>query len=105
LGRPLGVQLREHKYNLKDGYLEKLKLAVYAFEEGHKIDWTHAPILQLELLLGNRKKRFKVLFDLSIVTIYKFLLDVADISHLKPFKKICILLLKLEYCVAVYAVT
>jgi hypothetical protein len=56
LGRPLGVKLRKHKYNLKDGHLDKLKVAIYAFEEGHKIDWTHAPILQIELLLGNRNK-------------------------------------------------
>jgi hypothetical protein len=33
--RPLTVRRREHKHNLKEGYLEKSKLVQHAFEEGH----------------------------------------------------------------------
>jgi hypothetical protein len=32
-GRPLAVQLHEHRHNLKEGLLEKSKLAQHAFEE------------------------------------------------------------------------
>jgi hypothetical protein len=32
-GRPLAVRLREHRHNLKDGLLEKSKLAYHAHEE------------------------------------------------------------------------
>jgi hypothetical protein len=32
-GRPLGVQLREHRHNLKEGLLEKSKLAQHTYEE------------------------------------------------------------------------
>jgi predicted GIY-YIG superfamily endonuclease len=34
-GRSLAVRLHEHRQNLKDGLLEKSKLAQYAYEEGH----------------------------------------------------------------------
>jgi hypothetical protein len=35
--RPSEVRIKEHKYNLKQGLLEKSKLAENAYEEGHKI--------------------------------------------------------------------
>jgi hypothetical protein len=37
-GRPLAVRLSEHRHNLKDGLLEKSKLAQHAYEEGHRVD-------------------------------------------------------------------
>lgn len=43
-GRPLAVRVREHKQNLRLGYLEKSKLAKHAFEEDHKIDWDNAKV-------------------------------------------------------------
>jgi predicted GIY-YIG superfamily endonuclease len=43
-GRPLGVRLREHRYNLKEGLLEKSKLAQHAYEEGHRVGWDEARI-------------------------------------------------------------
>jgi hypothetical protein len=33
----LEVRIKEHKYNLTQGLLEKSKLAQHAYEEGHKI--------------------------------------------------------------------
>jgi predicted GIY-YIG superfamily endonuclease len=35
--RSLEVRIKEHKYNLTQGLLEKSKLAHHAYEEGHKI--------------------------------------------------------------------
>jgi hypothetical protein len=36
-GRPLEVCIKEHKYYLAQGLLEKSKLAQYAYKEGHRI--------------------------------------------------------------------
>jgi hypothetical protein len=45
-GRPLAVRLREHRHNLKEGLPEKPKLAQYAYEEGHRVCWDEAGILE-----------------------------------------------------------
>jgi predicted GIY-YIG superfamily endonuclease len=47
-GRSLAVRLREHRHNLKQGLLEKSKLAKHAYEEGHKVGWEEARILDIE---------------------------------------------------------
>jgi hypothetical protein len=54
-GRPLTVRLREHRHPLKDGLLEKFKLAQHAYEEGHKAVWDKARILEIESNNGHRK--------------------------------------------------
>jgi hypothetical protein len=46
--RPLEVCIKEHKYNLTQGLLEKSKLAQHAYEEGHKICLNEAQVLQIE---------------------------------------------------------
>jgi hypothetical protein len=46
--RPLKVCIKEHKYNLTRGLLEKSKPAQHAYEEGHKICWNEAKVLQIE---------------------------------------------------------
>jgi hypothetical protein len=40
--RPVEVLIKEHKYNLTQGLLEKSKLAQHVYEEGHKICWKEA---------------------------------------------------------------
>jgi hypothetical protein len=45
--RPLEVCIKEHKYNLTQGLLEKSKLAEHMYEEGHEICWTEANVLQM----------------------------------------------------------
>jgi hypothetical protein len=45
--RPLEVRMKEHKYSLTQSLLEKSKLAQHAYEEGHKICWTKARVLQI----------------------------------------------------------
>jgi hypothetical protein len=47
----------EHKFNLKNGLLDKLKLAQHAFEEGHQISWNEAKILQIEV--NSRQRKYK----------------------------------------------
>jgi hypothetical protein len=46
--RPLAVRLREHKHILREGRLEKSKLAQHAYEEGHMVGWDEGRILEIE---------------------------------------------------------
>jgi hypothetical protein len=46
--RPLEVRIKEHKYNLTQGLLEKSKFSQHAYKEGHKICWKEAKALQIE---------------------------------------------------------
>jgi hypothetical protein len=56
-GRPLSVRIGEHKFNLKNGLLDKLKLAQHAFEEGHQLSWNETKILQIEV--NSRQRKYK----------------------------------------------
>jgi hypothetical protein len=56
-GRPLPVRIGEHKFNLRNGLLDRSKLAQHAFEEGHRISWNEAKILQIEVNSRQRKYR------------------------------------------------
>jgi hypothetical protein len=38
-GRPLAMRFREHRHDLQQGLLEKLKSAQRAYEEGHTVGW------------------------------------------------------------------
>jgi hypothetical protein len=44
----LGVRIKGHKHNLKQGLLEKSKLAQHIYEEGHRIKWAEAKAIQKE---------------------------------------------------------
>jgi hypothetical protein len=44
----LEVRNKEHKYNLTPGPLEKSKSAQHAYEEGQKMCWKEAKVLQIE---------------------------------------------------------
>jgi hypothetical protein len=46
--RPLEVRIKEHKYVLTQGLLEKSKLVEHSYEEGHKICWKEEKVLQIE---------------------------------------------------------
>ena len=56
-GRLLAVRFREHNLNLKEGLLEKSKLAQHAFEEDHRVDWDNARILVIES--DSRYRKYK----------------------------------------------
>jgi hypothetical protein len=65
----LEVRIKEPKYNLTQGLLEKSKLAQPGYEEGHKICWNEAEILQIEPDTTYRKymeSRFMSLIDQPI---------------------------------------
>jgi hypothetical protein len=47
-GRPLAMRLHEHSHNLQQGLLGKSKLAQHAYEEGHKVGWDDARVLEIE---------------------------------------------------------
>jgi hypothetical protein len=54
-GRPLAMRLREHRHNIKEGLLEKSKLAQHAYKEGHRVGWDEARILEIESNTRYRK--------------------------------------------------
>jgi hypothetical protein len=49
------MQLHEHGHNLKEGLLEKSRLAQHAYEEGHRVIWDEARILKTESNSRHRK--------------------------------------------------
>jgi hypothetical protein len=53
--RPLEVRIKRDKYNMIQSLLEKSKLAKKTYEDGHKICWKQATILQIELNTTYRK--------------------------------------------------
>jgi hypothetical protein len=46
--RPLGVRIKEHKHNVKQGLPEKSKLAQHEYEESQCIKWDEAKAIQKE---------------------------------------------------------
>jgi hypothetical protein len=54
-GRPLEVRIEEHKHNLTQGLLEKSKLAQHAYEDGQKLGWNEAKVLQIDSNTTYRK--------------------------------------------------
>jgi hypothetical protein len=45
-GRPLAVRISEHRHNLQQGLLEISKIVQHAYEEGHRVGWDDARILE-----------------------------------------------------------
>jgi hypothetical protein len=56
-GKPLEVHIKEHRYNLKQGLLQKSKSAQQAYKEGNQICWKEATVLQTEPNNTYRSKR------------------------------------------------
>jgi hypothetical protein len=52
IGRSLAIWLCEHRHNLKEGFLEKSKLAQHAYEKGHRVIWDEASIWRLKVAAG-----------------------------------------------------
>jgi hypothetical protein len=55
-GRPLAMRLYEFRHNLKEGLLEKSKLAQHAYVESHRVCWDEARILEIE---NSRYRKYK----------------------------------------------
>jgi hypothetical protein len=64
-GRPLAVQIREHRHNLKEGLLEKSKLAQHAYE-GHRVGWDEARFLEIES--NSRYRKYEELTHMACLT-------------------------------------
>jgi hypothetical protein len=65
--RPLAVWLREHRQNLQQGLQEKSKLAQHAYEEGHRVGWDNARILEIES--NSRYRKYKESAHMAILGI------------------------------------
>jgi hypothetical protein len=65
-GRPLAMWLHEHWHNLKRGLLEKSKLAHYTYEEGHRVGWDEARILEIES--NSRYRKYKESAHMACLT-------------------------------------
>jgi hypothetical protein len=62
-GRPLAMWFREHSHNMKEGLLEKSKLAQHAYEEGHRVIWDEVRILEIES--NSRQRKYKGLAHMA----------------------------------------
>jgi hypothetical protein len=51
------VRLREHRHSLQQDLLEKSKLAQHAYEEGHRVGWDDARVLEIES--NSRYRKYK----------------------------------------------
>jgi hypothetical protein len=63
--RHLEVCIKEVKYNLSQGLLENSKLTQHVYEEGHKICWNEAKVLQIEPNATYRK--YKEIAHMSLI--------------------------------------
>jgi predicted GIY-YIG superfamily endonuclease len=54
-GRSLEIHIKEHKYNLMQGFLDNSKLAQHAYEEGHKVCLSELKVLYIEPNTTHRK--------------------------------------------------
>jgi hypothetical protein len=61
--------LREHRHNLQQGLLEKWKLAQHACEEGHRIEWDDARILEIES--NSRYRKYKESVHMACLTTHR----------------------------------
>jgi hypothetical protein len=64
-GRPLVVQLM-NTGTISEGPLEKSKLAQHAYEEGHRVGWDEARILEIES--NSRYRKYKELIHMACLT-------------------------------------
>jgi predicted GIY-YIG superfamily endonuclease len=64
-GRSLAVRIREHRHNLKEGLLDKSKLTQHA-NEGHRVGWDEARILEIES--NNRYRKYKESAHMACLT-------------------------------------
>jgi hypothetical protein len=75
--RPLEVRIKEHKYNLTQGLLAKSKSAQHEYEEGHKICWNEAKVLQIESITTYRKYKESAHMSLIDYPISRPSLDIS----------------------------
>jgi hypothetical protein len=62
---PLEVRIKEHRYNVTQGLLEKSKLDQHAYEDGHNISWKDAKVLKIEQ--NTTYKKYKESVHMSLI--------------------------------------
>jgi hypothetical protein len=79
--RPSEAPIEENKYeyNLTQGLLEESKLAQHAYEEGHKICWKEAEVLQIEPNTAYRKYKESAHMSLIAHPVSQPSLDISPI--------------------------
>jgi hypothetical protein len=73
------VRLREHRHNLKEGLLEKLKVAQHAYMQGHTVIWDEVRNLDVES--NSRYRKYKESAHMAFLTnpISQPSLDISSI--------------------------
>jgi hypothetical protein len=56
--------LRQLRHILKEGLVEKSKLAQHAYEEGHRVRWDEARLFGIERTIRNRKYKESAPYDM-----------------------------------------
>jgi hypothetical protein len=79
ISRPSAVRIKKHKYNLTQSLLEKSKLVQHAYEEGHRIRWKEAKVLQIEHNITYRKYKESTHMSLLDHPISQLSLDISPI--------------------------
>jgi hypothetical protein len=77
--RPLEVGIKQVKYNLTQCLFEKSKLAQHAYEEGEKICWNEAKVLQIEPTTTYRKYKESAHMSLLDHPVSQPSLDISPI--------------------------
>jgi hypothetical protein len=94
------VRIKEHKYNLTQGLLEKSKLAQHAYEESHRICWKEAKLLQIEPNTTYRKYNESAHMSLVDHPISQPCLDISPIIAAEVRKlQLCPMQIMCEKCV------
>jgi hypothetical protein len=78
-GRPPAVRIREHRHNLKEILLEKSGLAQHAYEEGHRVRWDEARILEIESNSKHRKYKRSAHMTCSTNPISQHSLEISPV--------------------------
>jgi hypothetical protein len=73
------MRLHEHRHNLKEGLLEKSKLAQHADEECHRVGWDEARILETGSHSRYRKYKESVHMACSVNPNSQPSLDISSI--------------------------
>jgi hypothetical protein len=81
-GRSLAVWLHEHRHCLKEGLLGKSELAKHAYEEGHRVAWDEARILEIEI--NSRYRKYKDSAQMACLNQSDEPAQFAHFSHLDP---------------------
>jgi hypothetical protein len=74
------------RHNLKEGLLEKSKLVQHAYEEGHRVGWDEARILEIES--NSRYRKYKESAHMACLTNQISQAQFGRFSHLDtPYQR------------------